>query len=87
MRGRHKGFIYCGPLYSPVNLWFDLEKIATEFIFVANVSWTPPTPQKKSGRKSKWGKIANLHKTKMAAFCESPILNIAVNMYIIIIKL
>ena len=28
--------------YSPVNLWFDLDKIATETLFVGNYSHTHP---------------------------------------------
>ena len=43
---------YKGP-YSPVNLWFDLDKIATETLFVGNDSHTHPEQHIKNIEQSK----------------------------------
>ena len=39
--------------YSPVNLWFDLDKIATETLFVGNDSHTHPKQHIKTIEQSK----------------------------------
>ena len=44
------GYIYT---YSPVNLWFDLDKIATETLFVGNDSHTHPEQHIKNIEQSK----------------------------------
>ena len=41
---------------SPVNLWFDLEQIATEFIFVGIYAENAAEQHTKNGGKSRWGK-------------------------------
>ena len=43
---------------SPVILGFDLEQIATEFIFSPSLSISYPVFQKKSPTRSEWGKIS-----------------------------
>ena len=43
-------------IYSPVNIGFDLEQIATEFIFAWSVSTHNLVPQKKNRHRSEWGK-------------------------------
>ena len=42
----------CG-IFSPVNLWFDLDKIATETMFVGNDSHTHPEQHIKNIEQSK----------------------------------
>ena len=41
------------PRYSPVNLWFDLDKIATETLFIGNDSHTHPEQHIKNIEQSK----------------------------------
>ena len=52
--------------YSQVNLWFDLDKIATETMFVGTDSHTHPEQHIKNIEQSKYAKVVNLHKFKMA---------------------
>ena len=46
---------------SPVISWFDLDKIATEIIFAANLSEKPSKQHIQNRPKSDMGKYANLH--------------------------
>ena len=60
--------------YSPVNMWFDLDKIATETLLVGNGSHTHPEQHIENIEQSKKAKVVNLHKFKMATqnqmFCS-----------------
>ena len=47
---------------SPVILWFDLDKIATEIMFAANLSEKPFKQHIQIRPKSDLGKYDNLHK-------------------------
>ena len=48
--------------YSPVILWFDRDKIATEMIFAANLSEKPSKQHIQNRPKSDIGKYDYLHK-------------------------
>ena len=50
----------------PVNLWLDLDKIATETLFIGNDCHTHPEQHIKTIEQYKYPKVVNLHKLKMA---------------------